>query len=186
MQLAILSDMHVPGQADGLPESFRDHVRAADHVVHAGDFGSHEALATVRDLADGLTAVYGNADPPDVGLPPVASVEAGGVTFVVLHGVVNPVERAVFDSEGVVTNREDWLDAVADTARARAGYDRGDGDDGSLVGVAGHSHVLEDVTHDGIRLLNPGTSTGVESDGAGTMLTAEVADGEVDVTVHEA
>ena len=178
MDLAILSDMHVPGQADGLPESFREHVRAADHVVHAGDFGSHDALATVRDLASGLTAVYGNADPIDVDLPAVASLDVGGVTFVVLHGIVNPVERAVGRSEGVVFDRADWLDAVADTARQRA--------DEPVVGIGGHSHAVEDAVHDGVRVLNPGSATGVGPAEGETMMTADVADGEVDVTVHEA
>jgi len=40
MELAILSDTHVPGQADALPDAFRERVREADHVIHAGDFGS--------------------------------------------------------------------------------------------------------------------------------------------------
>jgi putative phosphoesterase len=178
MDVAILSDTHVPGQADALPDEFRERVRAADHVVHAGDFGSRDTLADVRALASDLTAVYGNADPGDVDLPAVASVEAGGVTFVVLHGVVNVVERAVSSSEGVVFDRDDWLDAVADTARARA--------DDPVVGVAGHSHEVEDTVHDGVRVLNPGSATGVGEDVPRTMMTAEVADGDVDVTVHEA
>ncbi|QLG27943.1 metallophosphoesterase family protein [Halorarum halophilum] len=178
MEVAILSDTHVPEQADQLPAPFRDRVRAADHVVHAGDFGSHEALAEVRELAPDLTAVYGNADPDDVDLPAVASVEAGGVTFVVVHGIVNPVERAVSSTEGVVMGRDDWLDAVADTTRARA--------DEPMVGIGGHSHEVEDEVHDGVRLLNPGSATGVgRADGA-TMMTAEVADGDLDVTLHEA
>ena len=78
MELAILSDTHVPGQADALPDAFRDRVRGADHVVHAGDFGSVDACAEVAGLADSLTAVYGNADPRDIDLPPVASIRAGG------------------------------------------------------------------------------------------------------------
>lgn len=89
MQVAILSDMHVPAQADALPDEFTDRVADADHVVHAGDFGSRAALETVRDLADDLTAVYGNADPIDAPLPSVAAAEVGDVTFVVHHGEVN-------------------------------------------------------------------------------------------------
>lgn len=73
MDLAILSDTHVPEQANGLPAAFRAHVGDAGHVVHTGDFGSVDALAAVRDLASDLTAVYGNADPGDVDLPAVAS-----------------------------------------------------------------------------------------------------------------
>jgi hypothetical protein len=54
-----------------------------------------------------------------VGLPSVASTTAAGVTFVVTHGTLNPVERAVYQADGMVASREDWLNAIADTARAR-------------------------------------------------------------------
>lgn len=177
MELAILSDTHVPGQADAVPESFREQVRDVDHVIHAGDFGSADAYADVAALADGLTAVYGNADPRGIDLPPVASIRAGGVTFVVVHGVVNRVERAVASSEAVVTERADWLDAVADVTRARA--------DENAVGVGGHSHEVEDVVHDGVRLLNPGSATDVGRAEGATMLTATAEAGDLDVTVHE-
>lgn len=181
MRLAIVSDSHIPEQAPGLPEQFRERIDAADQVVHAGDFGSREAYADVRALSERLTAVYGNADPVDIDLPAVGSLTAGGVTFVVSHGMVNVVERAVSSSEGVVFDRDDWLDAVADTARARAGTD------GTVVGVGGHTHQVEDQVHDGIRVLNPGSATGVgPADGTATMMTAEVAEGDLDVTVHEA
>ncbi|MFP9191343.1 metallophosphoesterase family protein [Natronosalvus vescus] len=180
MEIAILSDTHVPDQAEQLPNQFREHVQEADHVVHAGDFGSNQALANVRELADDLTAVYGNADPVGIDLPAVASVTVSGVTFVVSHGIINFVERAVSSSEGVVFDRDDWLDAVADTARARA-----DADD-EVVGIGGHSHEVEDEYHDGVRVLNPGSATGVgPADGTATMMTVEVSAGAVDVTLHE-
>lgn len=178
MEVAILSDMHIPGRNERIPDTFREHIEAADHVIHAGDFGSEEALADVRALAFDLTAVYGNADPNDIDLPPVASVEVDGLTFVVLHGIINPVERAVSSSEGVVTNRDDWLGAIADTARARA--------DEPVVGIGGHTHEVEDTVHDGVRLLNPGSATGVGPDVDATMITVEVTDGDIDVTLHEA
>lgn len=181
MEIAILSDTHIPGQAEQLPDRFREHVKEADHVIHAGDFGSKETVRDVRELATGLTAVYGNADPADVDLPAVASVTVGGVTVVVSHGMVNFVERAVSSSEGVVFDRDDWLDAIADTTRARADTHE------QLLGVGGHSHEVENETHDGVRVVNPGSATGVgPAEGRATMMTAEVADGNVNVTLHEA
>ena len=181
MEVALLSDTHIPNQAAQIPDQFCEHIAAADHVIHAGDFGSTETLAAVRNLATDLTAVYGNADPTGIDLPPVASVTAGDVTFVVSHGMVNFVERAVSSSEGVVFDRDDWLDAVADTARARADADE------PLVGVGGHSHELEDETHNGVRVVNPGSATGVgPADGTATMMIAEVTDDDTTVTIHEA
>jgi len=178
---AIVSDTHIPGQAAELPGPFREYIREADHVIHAGDFGSKEAFRDVRELATGLTAVYGNADPGDIDLPAVGSVRTDEFTFVVSHGMINFVERGVSSSEGVVFDREDWLDAVADTARARA--DSAD----RVIGIGGHSHEVEDETHEGVRVLNPGSGTGVgPAEGTATMMTAEIADGSVDVTLHEA
>ena len=179
MEIAVLSDMHIPEQAAQIPDQFRRHIETADHVVHAGDFGSRQAYANVRELAGGLTAVYGNADPGSLDLPSVGSLTGGGVTFVVSHGMVNFVERAVSSSEGVVFDRDDWLGAVADTARARADTDK------PVVGVGGHTHEVEDETHDGVRVLNPGSATGVgPASGTATMMTLEVADGDTAVTVH--
>jgi hypothetical protein len=172
MEVAIVSDTHVPDREREIPAPFRERIRAADHAIHAGDFTAPEVLAEVRDLAADLTAVHGNVD-PDLGLPSVASVEVGGVTFVVTHGHVDPVtgDRA--------RGREGWLDAVAGAARDRGG----DGD--PLVAVGGHSHRLTDAVHDGVRTLNPGSVTGADPASAATMLTAAVEDGAVDLTVHE-
>ncbi|PSP71983.1 YfcE family phosphodiesterase [Halobacteriales archaeon QS_3_64_16] len=178
MDVAILSDMHVPGQAAGLLEAFREHVAEAEYVVHAGDFGSVDAFADVEALASDLTAVYGNADPGTIDLPAVASAAIDGTTFVVSHGMINVVERAVSSSEGVVFDRADWLDAVADTARARA--------EKPVVGIGGHSHAVEDTTHEGVRILNPGSATGVGPADGPTMMTVDVAESNLEVTVREA
>jgi putative phosphoesterase len=180
MKIAILSDTHVPAQADHIPGEFLERIREADHVIHTGDFGSKAVLGEIAERAADLTAVYGNADPDDIDLPAVASFTTDGTTFVVSHGMVNFVKRAVSSSEGVVFGREDWLDAVADTARARAGSD------GTVVGIAGHSHEVENEFHDGVRVLNPGSATGVgPADGRATMMTMEVTGEEIGVTVHE-
>lgn len=180
MRIAILSDTHIPEQAAHIPDQFRNHLTNADHVIHAGDFASKAALADVRNLSTGLTAVYGNADPVDIDLPPVASVTIDGVAFVVSHGMVNFVERAVSSSEGVVFDRDDWLDAIAATARARANTDQ------QMVGIGGHSHEVEAETYEGVRVLNPGSATGLgPAEGRETMMTAEVTDGDIDLTIRE-
>jgi putative phosphoesterase len=178
MEVAILSDTHIPSQEQQIPEDFREHISQADHVIHAGDFGSKSTLADIETLAADLTAVYGNADPVDIDLPAVATVEVGGITFVVVHGIVNVVERAVSSSEGVVFDRDDWLDAIADTTRARA--------DDPMVGIGGHTHEVEDTVHNGVRVLNPGSATGASIAENTTMMTAEVADSDFNVTLRKA
>lgn len=161
MDVAIVSDTHIPSRAHEIPPSFRDRIASADHVVHAGDFDSEGALADVRDLASRLTAVAGNTDPL-VGLPDTATVELGGVTFVVTHGT---------------GSHRGYEQRVAGIVRREVG--------GDAVGVAGHTHEVLDTTVEGIRLLNPGSATGAAPANRTTMYTATVADGELDVTLHE-
>jgi len=161
MNVAILSDTHVPSRARRIPDEFRERIAAADHVVHAGDFDAESTIVDVREMATELTAVKGNTD-PKVGLPSVASVELGGVEFVVTHGA---------------GSARGYEDRVANAAMQHGG-------DGAIA-VSGHSHEVMDATHRGVRILNPGSATGASPASRATMLTAEVADGDIDVTLHE-
>ncbi len=206
MELAVISDSHIPDREPALPDAFRERIAAADHTIHAGDFETAEVLEDVRGLAAELTAVHGNVDPDDLGLPAVDAVTLDGVTFVVTHGTINPVaaavnatqvstEMAVSDEgevtefaatvdsdDGLVLGGEQWADAIADTARARGRAEPG----GTVVGIGGHTHVVEDTVHEGVRVLNPGSVTGADPAERATMMTVAVEDSEFDVTLHEA
>jgi len=160
MDVALISDSHIPSRATAIPARFRERLQNADHVIHAGDFDSEGALSNVRALAPRLTAVGGNMD-PRVGLPSRATVELGGVTFVVTHGT---------------GSRRGYEDRVATAVREEV--------DDSAVGVAGHTHEVLDTTHGGVRLLNPGSVTGAAPAEQASMMTATVRDGDLDVTLH--
>ncbi|WP_336135207.1 metallophosphoesterase family protein [Natronomonas amylolytica] len=162
MRAAIVSDTHIKSRAAELPEWVREELRAADHVIHAGDFDSRPALEEVRSLAAECTLVGGNMDRA-FDLPEVATVALGGVRFVVTHGT------------GPDANYESRVAAIVDDYAAT---------DRPTVGVSGHTHALLDTTVDGYRLLNPGSATGAWPAQEATMMVAEVADGEVDVEVR--
>lgn len=162
MDVAIISDSHVPSREPAIPDWALERVRATDHVIHAGDFDSSAALADVRGVASRLTAVAGNMDPRALGLPDVESISLGGVEFVVTHGT---------------GSRHDYEQRVA-------GIVAEEGGDGPTVGVAGHTHELLDTTVEGVRLLNPGSVTGASPANEATMLTATVRDSELSVSVH--
>ncbi|EMA09225.1 hypothetical protein SAMN05443574_102234 [Haloarcula vallismortis] len=161
MDVALISDSHIPSREHEIPPSFRERIEVADHVIHAGDFDSKGALADIRHMAAGLTAVSGNID-PQIGLPERATVELGGVTFVATHGTGSP---------------RGWADRVARAVRDEA--------DSTAIGVAGHTHELVDTVYEGVRLLNPGSVTGASPADRPTMLTATVEDGTLDVAQHE-
>jgi len=162
MQVAILSDTHVPSRASAVPEWVLAELAAADHVIHTGDFDSKGALADMQDLASELTAVHGNMD-PEIGLPTTVSLVLGGVEFVVTHGTGSP------------RGWESRVETAVDEHASRA----------SVVGVAGHTHEVTDVEREGVRILNPGSVTGASPADRPTMMTATVDDGLRDVTVHE-
>ncbi|KAB7512567.1 YfcE family phosphodiesterase [Halosegnis rubeus] len=184
MEIAVVSDTHIPTRETEIPGPFRERIAAADHTVHAGDFETRAVLDDLRDLATDLTAVYGNIDPADIGLPAVADFRAEGVHLVVSHGTLNPVEAAVHqtDATTIGSGSEVYRAAIADTARVRA---RAWTSEDTVVGIGGHIHEVVDEEFEGIRVLNPGSVTGADPAERPTMLTLTLDSGDVDVTLHE-
>ena len=185
MELAILADTHIPSRATAIPDAFEERIRDADHVVHAGDFDSEGAFATVRELATDLTAVAGNMDPA-IGLQRAVAVELGGVPVVVTHGTGS--KRGYEGRVAGIVHQE-----LADGDDSPAGTEDSPAEphgDTTPIAVAGHTHEVLDTVHDGVRILNPGSATGASPADRATMMTATVdggtVDGEtIDVRVHE-
>jgi uncharacterized protein len=170
LRVAVISDTHIPSRANRIPDWVRTRIQRAEHTIHAGDFDSADALASVHELTDGnLTAVAGNTDPRSLQLPEVATLEIEGVAFVVTHGT-GP--------------KRGYRDRVAETVR-EAARESVDGSGVGAVGIAGHTHEVMDDAVDGVRLLNPGSATGAAPARKATMLVATVEDGEVSVQMHE-
>ena len=181
VEIAVVSDTHVPSRASEIPDWVAERVREADHTIHAGDFDSPEAYEAVVDLTDGsegsdpsrtssdhesdgnLTAVLGNTDPLSLDLPKVAVTEISGTTFVVTHGHRTGAGESY---------REGVAGVVSDEV------------DGPAIAVAGHSHEVIDEDVEGIRLLNPGSATGADPAERETMMTVEIIEGDVEVEVY--
>ncbi|WP_423743234.1 metallophosphoesterase family protein (plasmid) [Haladaptatus sp. SPP-AMP-3] len=173
LRVAVISDTHIPSRANRIPDWVRTRIMRADHTIHAGDFDSADALASVHELTDGnYTAVGGNTDPKSLRLPDVATLEVGGVTFVVTHGT-GP--KRGYRERVVRIVRE----TVAEETSAKRATDA------SVIGISGHTHRPMDETADGVRLLNPGSATGAAPAEMATMFVVTVEDGEMDVQKHE-
>lgn len=163
VEVAIVSDTHVPSRAETVPDWVLDRVEAADHTIHAGDFDSPEAYETVADLAgENFTAVSGNMDPASLDLPKVATVEIRGTTFCVTHGTAPSVEE--------------YEEGIAETVSEEL--------TGPGIAVAGHTHALVDDDVEGIRFLNPGSATGADPANVATMIVVEFAQGGVNVELY--
>ena len=82
VRLGVISDTH--GLLRRQVFEVFEHV---DHILHAGDVGSPQILIELEALAP-VTAVYGNADGPEMRarLPQVAELELDGFAIVVTHG----------------------------------------------------------------------------------------------------
>jgi putative phosphoesterase len=81
VRVGVISDTHGWLRPEALAA-----LRGADHLVHAGDIGTPEVLASLRALAP-LTAVRGNNDQGAWArrIPDTDSVQVGGITLYVLH-----------------------------------------------------------------------------------------------------
>lgn len=132
-RILVLSDTHVPRIAPDLPAQIYDDIRAADMVMHAGDFVEKELLDTLKGLKR-TVAVYGNMDSPDLhrALNSKEVVEVEDVRIGLVHGHGAPRDL-------ITTVRSDFpeVDAI----------------------VFGHSHSVVNTVIDGVLFFNPGSPT---------------------------
>lgn len=128
--LVVVSDTH---GSDGhrLEGAALEAVRAADLVVHAGDFCTAVGLDAFHDVAADFRGVHGNNDTPPVQerLPAATTLEYGGVRLAVTH------------TRGGGTTGLDLF-----------GRERG----ADLV-IFGHTHRPTADTRGDVPLLNPGS-----------------------------
>lgn len=154
MQIAIISDTHLPKGNRRLPTTCIDRLRAADLTIHAGDL---IRLAVLRELQSygEVIAVYGNVDDSEVreALPETAAAGAGGAIIAIVHDA------------GPVAGR---------IARMRRRFPAAD------AVVFGHSHTpLHQIAEDGFQIFNPGSPTERRSAPRHTMGWVEAHDGRL-------
>jgi putative phosphoesterase len=134
MVVAVISDTHLPKGNRRIPDACTERMRAADVIIHAGDFSAAEVLRELRALGPPVVGVHGNADDEEVRrlLPKTAVVAAGEAKIGVTHNA------------GPANNRLE---------RLRARFPDAD------VVVFGHSHVPLHEEAGGFQIFNPGSPT---------------------------
>lgn len=155
MQLAIISDTHLPKGSRSLPEACRRRLAAADAILHAGDFIKAEVLADLRGLGPPVHAVHGNVDCAELRaeLPESTMLEFGETRIAMIHNSGSAAGRS-----RRMRNRFPDADAV----------------------IFGHSHIpLLERGPDGLILFNPGSPTERRRAPSHTMGIAKVADGQI-------
>src|SRR5262249_38416288 len=159
MRLAVISDTHLPRRTRELPPRLVAECRAADLILHAGDFTAVSVLVEL-ELLGPVAAVYGNCDDESLAqhLPIGRGVEADGASIGMVH------------DSGPADGR---------AARMRARFP------GCHAVVFGHSHlpVIEQVGD--LLLLNPGSAIERRRAPTCTMALVDVADGRIDAYLIE-
>ncbi|MGD9572890.1 MAG: metallophosphoesterase [Thermoleophilia bacterium] len=156
MRIAVVSDTHMPRRGP-LPAACLARLRAADAIVHAGDWSDADALDRIRGLGVPLVGVRGNVEDAAVrrALPETAVLDAGGLRIAVVH------------------------DAGPESGRLER-LRRRFPDAGAVV--FGHSHIpLLARAGDGFLILNPGSPTDRRRSPRHTMAEITVGDGPPEV-----
>jgi hypothetical protein len=134
VNLAIISDTHMPRGDRRLADECVARLHEADVIVHAGDLIALEVLNDLQRLGR-VVAVHGNQDDPAVraALPEVARLDADGAQIAIVHD--------------------------AGPARGRLRRMRGRFPGADAV-IFGHSHMpLNEADDDGFAIFNPGSPT---------------------------
>lgn len=134
MEIAIISDTHLPKASRRLSDACVRRLRAADLIVHAGDLSTAGVLAEIEACGE-VIAVAGNVDEAGVHarLPETALVAVGPRRIAVIHD--------------------------AGPARGRLARMRARFPDADAV-IFGHSHIpLHERDADGFQIFNPGSPT---------------------------
>ena len=154
MQLAIISDTHMPKGARKLPAACVERLRAADAILHAGDLVAVEVLELLESLGPPVHAVHGNVDEPALlmRLPAVRVVVAAGARIVMTH---------------------DGGPAQGRLARLRRRFPDAD------AVVFGHSHLPLHESGGGFPIFNPGSPTERRRAPGHTMGLATARDGRL-------
>ena len=153
-RIAVIADTHLPRGSRRLPDSCLRRIRAADLLVHLGDFSTVATYEQITGIGPPLTAVHGNVD--DAGLrrrlPERSTIEVAGARIGLIHN--------------------------AGPARARLGRMRKLFPDVAAV-LFGHSHIPLHEREDGFQIFNPGSPTERRRAPRHTMGIATIRDGRV-------
>ena len=134
MRIAIISDTHMPRGSRRVPDACVEAMRAADAIVHAGDFSGVEVLNWLESLGPPLQAVHGNVESAEVRLrlPQTLEFTAGRHRVAVVHDAGPAQGRA---------------------ARMRRRFPE------AAAVIFGHSHLPLHEEVDGFQIFNPGSPT---------------------------
>jgi putative phosphoesterase len=133
MRLGIISDTHMPGTSESLPEKVIKGLEGVDMILHAGDVTEESVLDQLGRIAP-VKAVAGNMDSAHLKdrLPVKDVITAGKFKIGLIHGYGPP-----FGMMDRIRKEFGKVDAI----------------------VFGHSHSAVNKKKNGVLFFNPGSPT---------------------------
>lgn len=173
VELALISDTHVPDQIRYLPSRLVEHLQSVDLILHAGDLVCLDLLLSLEGIARTI-AVYGNMDEPAVRhrLPRKRVLSLAGKNAGLIHGNQAPaLERQYLRSEY-------GYESPPVTAFYR--YLLGEFPEAEII-LFGHFHVPVVKYWEGRLLVNPGSVAPYRGRSSFATLTLRGSEATVDV-----
>jgi putative phosphoesterase len=159
MEVAIISDTHLPRGTRALPARCLERCRTADLILHAGDLVDLAVLRELQSLGPAVHAICGNVDNAAVraALPPRLELDLDGARIGMTHipgprdGRLARLKRAFPDCQAV---------------------------------VFGHTHMPEHAEDAGFQIFNPGSPTDRRRAPVHTMGLALIDAGRIAFELH--
>jgi putative phosphoesterase len=154
MELAIISDTHMPRGDRAIPGRCLERCREADFILHAGDLVDLPVLRKLQSLGPPVHAICGNVDNAAVRaiLPPRLQLDLDGVRVGMTH-IPGPRDGRL--------------------ARLRTAFPA------CQAVIFGHTHMPEHAERDGFQIFNPGSATERRRAPAHTMGLARIDAGSI-------
>ena len=135
IKIGVISDTHIPLNADKIPDEIFKHFEGVDLILHAGDLIELSVLDELRKIAP-VEAVYGNMDSLNVktSLQDKKIIKVGKFRIGLIHGSGSPSGLDQRIKNAFSDNKIDVL-------------------------VFGHSHQAVNKKDGEILLFNPGSPT---------------------------
>ncbi len=134
MKIGVISDTHIPGNCETIPDKIKEYFKGVDMIIHAGDITELCVLDELALIAPRVEAVRGNMDlhPPSNKLPLKKIIIAEKFKIGVIHGSGAPKNLMKR-----VANEFKNVDVI----------------------IFGHSHIPVNEVSNGVLFFNPGSAT---------------------------
>jgi len=136
LRIGVISDTHIPDNAQRIPQEILDAFRRVDLIVHAGDMVDLGAIKELHSVCKKIIAVSGNMDRNEIrkAYKEKEIFKVGNYKIGLMHGYGPPANLIDVLKEAFKTEEPDII-------------------------IFGHSHNPFNETINGILFFNPGSAT---------------------------